>query len=72
MAITVTVDDNVCISSGRCVADLPDVFRFDEDEIAEVKPDAALPGIDELVALARLCPSSAIQVAVDGQPLDVG
>jgi len=61
MAYRVTVDAEVCISSGKCVADAPDVFRFDEVEIAEVVPGADTPSDERLVQLARNCPSRAIQ-----------
>lgn len=60
MPYTVTVDKDVCISSGKCVADAPGVFRFDDDEIAEAiseRPDVADA---VLLDLARACPSGAI------------
>lgn len=55
------------MSSGRCVADLPAVFRFDDEEIAEVVPDAALPA-DHAVLLAavRNCPAGAIHLQSGG------
>jgi len=31
MAYRITVDHDVCMSSGKCVADAPDLFRFDDD-----------------------------------------
>ncbi len=63
MPYTVSVDKDICISSGKCVADAPGAFRFDEDELSEpVAPSP--PGIDddELLAIGRRCPSGAIQV----------
>ena len=65
MGYTVIVDKDLCISSGKCVADLPDVFRFDEDELSDVVTPQ--PSVDDarVVAVARNCPSGAISV-VDG------
>ena len=55
------------MSSGRCVADEPGVFGFDDDELAEVGPGADDLGVERLVVLARRCPGLAIEVrAADG------
>lgn len=62
MAYRITVDSDVCISSGKCVADAPQLFRFDDNEIAEVIPDAEVPSDDVVIDLARACPSGAIRV----------
>jgi ferredoxin len=70
MAYTVSVDKDVCISSGKCVADAPSAFRFDEDELAE--PVSPSPGLSDeaLLAVGRNCPSGAIAVFdQDGTPL---
>jgi ferredoxin len=66
----VRVDKDVCVSSGRCVADAPDGFRFDDDEIAE--PTEAAPGLaaDLLRAIADGCPSGAIRLAAAPPPDD--
>lgn len=70
MAYTVSVDKDVCISSGKCVADAPGAFRFDADELAEaVSSSPALSG-DALLTIGRNCPSAAISVFdEDGTPL---
>lgn len=61
------VDPDLCMSSGRCVADLPELFRFDDEEIAEVVPDADLPTDSAvLVAAVRNCPAGAIHLQTDG------
>jgi len=62
--IVISVDKELCVSSGRCIADVPEVFAFDAEELAEVKPDA--PAIDpqRLSAAARNCPGQAITVSV--------
>jgi ferredoxin len=57
---TARVDKDACLSAGRCVADAPAAFRFDDDELAEpVDPWPDVP--DELlVQVARGCPAGAI------------
>ena len=63
MPYTVSVDKEICMSSGRCVADAPGAFRFDDDELAEAVTPFP-PGLSdhELVAIGRQCPSGAITV----------
>ena len=62
MPYTVSVDKEICISSGKCVADAPDAFRFDDDELSE--PVSPTPPLADaaLLAIARNCPSGAIGV----------
>ncbi|MEV0595761.1 ferredoxin [Nonomuraea cavernae] len=66
MGFEVRVDKDVCISSGKCVADAPAAFRFDDDEIAEPVAGVSALGDDHLVEIARSCPSGAIQVFDQG------
>lgn len=60
MELAVEVNQDFCISSGKCVADEPLVFRFDDDEVAE--PTGSTAGVNEarLIDVARNCPSGAI------------
>jgi ferredoxin len=72
MPYTVSIDKDVCISSGKCVADAPTAFRFDDDELAE--PISEHPPLSDgaLLDIARNCPSGAITVHDDqGEPLDL-
>ena len=65
------IDSDICMSSGRCVADLPAVFRFDEEEIAEVVPDADLPAdVGLLLAAVRNCPAGAIHLQANGAEVE--
>lgn len=68
MAYRIEVDQDVCISSGMCVADAPDLFRFNDDEVAELIPGGEQMSDTALVKLARGCPSGALQV-FDGDKL---
>lgn len=62
----VTVDAELCISSGKCVADEPTGFVFDDEEIATVTPEAGGLPKQRLLALARGCPSGALTVRTQG------
>ncbi|GAA1866469.1 ferredoxin [Pseudonocardia ailaonensis] len=73
MTYRIEVDRDVCMSSGKCVADAPDLFRFDDDEIAEPVPgapeDLAEP---RALDLARACPSGALRVKnADDEEIDL-
>jgi Protein of unknown function (DUF1271). len=65
------VDKDVCLSSGRCVADAPEAFRFDEDEIAYTVDGARMLDRARLFAIARACPSGAIRLTENGEPVDL-
>ncbi|MGY1666432.1 ferredoxin [Geodermatophilus sp. SYSU D00696] len=72
MAYTVSVDKDTCLSSGRCVADAPAAFRFDDDELAEPVEPQPRADDDLLLAVARACPSAAIAVQDPaGRPVDL-
>lgn len=62
MASTVAVDKSACISAGQCVADFPDAFGFDADELSETLPGAAALTDAQRLTAARNCPSEAIKV----------
>ncbi len=73
MSYRASVDKAACLSSGRCVADAPAAFVFDDDELAEAVPGH--PGLSDaaLVEQARACPSGAIVVHDDtGAEVEVG
>ena len=60
MAYRVTIDQDECMSVGRCVADFPAGFGFDEDELAMVLPGVGELSDQQLLRAARNCPSRAI------------
>ncbi|MBW0115060.1 ferredoxin [Pseudonocardia abyssalis] len=74
MSYRITVDRDVCISSGKCVADAPDVFDFDDDDLAVLVPGAVQPADAVQLDLARACPSGALRVhdTGSGEQIDVG
>ena len=62
MGYRVEIDQDECMSSGRCVADYPAAFAFDEDELASVLPTVGNLTDQQLLRAARNCPSRAINV----------
>ncbi|MEV4105822.1 ferredoxin [Nonomuraea sp. NPDC049649] len=67
----IELDRDVCISSGKCVAESPETFRFDSDEIVELVPGAPRLPDEEIFDLARDCPSGAIRVFEGDEEIDV-
>ena len=61
----ILIDRDECLSSGKCVADAPQAFGFDDEELV-----VALGGVDDLaddlaVKIVRNCPSGALRLADD-------
>jgi len=71
MTYRIEADADVCMSSGRCVADAPALFRFDDDEIVQLVPGAALPPDVVLLHIGRTCPSGALRVFDGDEEIDV-
>lgn len=61
MTFRIEIEKDDCMSSGKCVADYPNVFDFDDEELAELKSESNLTD-DEILRVARNCPSRAILV----------
>jgi ferredoxin len=72
MAYEVMIDSDECISAGKCVAAAPSFFGFDENEIAVVLADGVATSDEHLVRIARVCPSGAITLRLDGNEVDIG
>ena len=63
MDVRTTVDPDLCIGSGDCVALVPDAFHIDEAQgVSVVRAGAAEVPVERLVAAARGCPTQAIRV----------
>ncbi len=59
MAKTVTIDQDECISCGACVDICPEVFRMNDDGLAEIfKADGASE--EEIQDAIESCPVSCI------------
>ena len=64
MTLHLAIDVDNCMGSGSCVADFPQAFDFDEDELTHLH-DAEVLSDEEIVRVARRCPSQAIVVTDD-------
>jgi ferredoxin len=72
MGYSVSIDRDACISSGNCVADSPDAFDFDDEDIAMVKDGAAALSDERLLRIARNCPAGAIILRdAEGHEIDL-
>ena len=52
--LTVTVDPKLCIAAAACIAEAPELFELDEDNVAFVsisQPDGGDPGTGEAIAV---------------------
>ena len=67
MRIEINIDD--CMSSGKCVADYPDAFDFDDEELAVLRDGASGLTDEQMLRAARNCPSRAIQLFDDDDNL---
>ena len=66
----VTIDKDRCVSAGRCIADEPNSFEFDDDELVTLLPGATSLPLERLIVIARRCPGLAIDVFDDdGNPV---
>jgi len=61
VTLRIEIESDDCMSSGKCVADYPGAFVFDEEELASLVPNAKLTD-NEIIKVARNCPSRAILV----------
>ena len=63
--LRVEIDQDECLSTGKCVADHPTAFGFDDNDLAIVLPGAGEIDDEGLKRAARLCPSGAIRLFAD-------
>lgn len=72
MRYRASVDPEMCISTGNCVRRSPQVFVFNDDDVAEAQDGGAALSDDELIQIARGCPVGAISLRTeDGEELDI-
>ena len=67
----VWVDQDECVSAGRCVSAAPGFFRFGDDELAVVDESGARPSDEALVRIARSCPNGAIHLKRNGVEIEL-
>ena len=62
MAWRIEIDRDECVSGGKCIHAAPEVFAFDDEELAFVLPDAPELTDAALLRIARDCPGRAISL----------
>jgi ferredoxin len=62
MALTVIVDRARCMSSEACVTAAPQAFDVDDEGLVLVLPGVAQLTDEELIEIARGCPTAAISL----------
>ncbi len=60
MAFRIEIDQDECISGGKCVASAPEAFGFDTNELAVVLAGASELDDERLRRIAANCPSQAV------------
>jgi ferredoxin len=65
------VDEDLCISSGRCVAEGSGSFEFSAEQIAYAVDGARGLSETALLTIARACPAGAITVLRGDEPVDI-
>ena len=68
MGLEVEIDRDACMGSGQCVFAAPGAFDLDDESIAVVLDPAGAPE-DQVIDAGRSCPSHAITIRRDGEPL---
>ena len=68
MTIEIRINRETCVGSGNCSFWAPGVFDLDDDGIAIVLDATAAPD-DKIVLAAQGCPTQAITLTRDGQPV---
>jgi ferredoxin len=68
MPLDISIDRDACMGSGNCAFWAPGAFDLDDDGIAIVL-DPAAASEDKIVLAAQGCPTQAIHLVRDGEPV---
>jgi len=68
MALEIKIDPTRCMGSGNCQFWAPGVFEIGPDDVAVVVDIDAAPR-EKIILAAKGCPTQAICLAEDGEPL---
>jgi ferredoxin len=66
--IDASIDRSLCVGSGPCFALAPRAFQLDESMKAQVL-DPVAESEEALLAAAQECPTQAIYLSRDGEPI---
>jgi ferredoxin len=69
MSVEIAIDRDACMGSGNCSFWAPGVFDLDDSGIAIVL-DAAAATDERIVLAAQGCPTRAIAITRDGEPVE--
>ena len=58
--LRIHIDRDLCVSFGDCIEAAPDVFEFDDEEIAVFVSEAGTIDRDQLIAACASCPVDAL------------
>lgn len=67
-AVDAAIDRSLCVGSGPCFVIAPGAFALDDDMKAMVLDPSSEPR-ERLLEAARECPTQAIYLSIDGEPL---
>jgi len=62
MSVSVEIDSECCISSGKCVSRAPSGFAFDDEDLAVTTAAVSEIDVATLRRIANDCPGGAITV----------
>jgi ferredoxin len=72
MPFRIEVDQTMCIAAATCITAAPAAFALNEENVAAVLPGAATLSDEELLRIARGCPSGALTVhTADGEEVEL-
>ena len=66
--LSVTIDHTICSGAQACVRELPAVYGLDDEGYAVVLDASAAPEAAVIASVAA-CPTGAIQIMTDGEPV---
>lgn len=69
MALDIRIDPETCMGSGNCQFWAPNVFDIDDDTGVAYVVDAEGDDEEKVVLAARGCPTGAITVTSNGEPI---
>lgn len=69
MGWRIELDREACVSGGKCVHAAPEVFAFDDEDLAVVLDPTPTLGEAQLLRIARDCPGRAISLWDGTEPV---
>jgi ferredoxin len=67
--VTVKIDRTLCIGSGNCTNLAPEIFKIDDQNLADFEDETPDIDQDRLVESCSICPVDALIVEQDGEQI---